>query len=224
MDGTVDDADPTPEIGTAELRQALAASTVVILDARPREEYGVSHIPGALSVAGKSGLPPSLYTADVTDVARMVPDRSTALVVYCNGLYCGRSKRFAADLAAVGYTDVRRYQLGIPAWRGLGGVTQVDKDALLRLLRLDRTAELIDAREHIPEHECLRGATSIPLAETTAAKDDGRLPMNDHNTRIFVVGEDAEEAKAVAEAIVKDAFHNVSFYAGSARELLEIRR
>src|SRR5262245_27621728 len=207
MDGTLGDSDPTPEITTAELREALAASKVIVLDARPKEEYAVSHIPGARSVAGKPGLAPSLYTADVSDVVRSIPDRTTSIVVYCNGLYCGRSKRFSADLRAAGYTNVRRYQLGIPAWRGLGGVTQVEKAALLPLLRLDRTAVLVDARPPGASGARLKGAKSIPLAETTQAKDDGRLPMTDHNTRIFVVGDNAEQAKAVAEAIVKDAFH-----------------
>jgi rhodanese-related sulfurtransferase len=219
MDGKLGDADPTPEISTAELRAALASGNTVVLDARPKEEYAVSHIPGARGVAGKPGLPPSLYTADVGDVVRMVPDRSTALVVYCNGLHCGRSKRFGADLTAAGYTSVRRYQLGIPAWRGLGGVTQVEKAALHDLLRLDRTAVLVDARPSGAAGPRLRGAKSIPLSETTAAKDDGRLPMTDHNTRILVVGDSAEQARAVAEAIVKDAFHNVSFYAGTVRDL-----
>jgi rhodanese-related sulfurtransferase len=218
FDGKLGDSDPTPEVSTAELRAALSSSTVVLLDARPQEEHAVSHIPGARSVAGKPRLKPSLYTADVADVIRMVPDRTTPLIVYCNGLYCGRSKRFGADLAAVGYSNVRRYQLGIPAWRGLGGVTQVEKEALLNSMRLDRTAVLVDARTPAPGVR-LRGARSIPLSDTTAAKDDGRLPMTDHNTRIFVAGDSAEQARAVAEAIVKDAFHNVSFYAGSVRDL-----
>ena len=219
MNGTLGDADPTPEISTAELRAALGTSSVLMLDARPREEYAVSHVPGARSVAAKPGLPASQYTADVNDLVRLQPDRSAPMVVYCNGLYCGRSKRFSAELRAAGYTNVRRYQLGIPAWRALGGVTQVEKDALLSLLRLDRSAVLVDARPAPAAAARLKGAKSIPLPETTRAKDDGRLPMTDHNTRIFVVGDDAEQARAVAEAIVKDAFHNVSFYAGSARDL-----
>jgi rhodanese-related sulfurtransferase len=219
MDGTLGDSDPTPEVSTAELRAALADPKVVVLDARPLEEFAVSHIPGARSVAGKPNLAPSQYTADVTEVARMLPDRATRLIVYCNGLYCGRSKRFSADLRAAGYTNVRRYQLGIPAWRGLGGVTQVEKDALQRVLRLDRTAVLVDARAVGGSGRRLKNAKSIPLGETTQAKDDGRLPMTDHNTRILVVGDSAAQSSAVAEAIVKDAFHNVSFYAGNVSDL-----
>ncbi len=47
-----------------------------------------------------------------------------------------------------------------------------------------------------------------------AAKDDGRLPMSDHNTRIVVFGSDAAQAKAVAQAIALEAFHNVTYFEG----------
>ena len=38
------------------------------------------------------------------------------------------------------------------------------------------------------------------------------MGAEDHNTRIIVFGQTAEQAKAVAEAIAKEAFHNVSFF------------
>lgn len=53
------------------------------------------------------------------------------------------------------------------------------------------------------------------VGEVKRAKDDGRLPMEDHNTRIVVVGADGEAARYVAEALTREAFHNVSFFAGS---------
>lgn len=43
--------------------------------------------------------------------------------------------------------------------------------------------------------------------------------MTDHNSRIFVVGDSGAQARAVAEAIVRDAFHNVSFFAGRVADL-----
>jgi prepilin-type processing-associated H-X9-DG protein len=116
---------------------------------------------------------------------------------------------------------VRRYQLGIPAWRALGGVTQVEKSALVDLLARDATAVLIDAREGTARPR-LANAKSISLRDAAKAKDDGRLPMNDHNTRIFVVGETGAQARAVAEAIVRDAFHNVAFFDGSVGEIPEL--
>ena len=221
FEGTLGDTDAGPEISTSELRRALVDPATIVLDARPPEEYGVSHIPGARSVAGKPGARASLYVPDVNDAMRLVPDRARPIVLYCNGLHCGRSKRFAAELAKAGYTQVRRYQLGIPGWRALGGVTQVERDALVALLARDATAVLVDARP-APARPVLARAQLIPLAETAQAKDDGRLPMTDHNTRIFVVGADGAQARAVAEAIVRDAFHNVAFFDGAAAELVEL--
>jgi rhodanese-related sulfurtransferase len=131
-------------VSTAELRQALVQSGAIVLDARPYEEYAVSHIPGARSVRGKPGTTPALYVADVREVTESLPDKAQPLITYCNGLFCGRSERFAEDLMAIGYLNVSRYQLGAPGWRALGGVMQVEKPALLRLLEQDKTSLLID--------------------------------------------------------------------------------
>jgi rhodanese-related sulfurtransferase len=100
---------------------------------------------------------------------------------------------------------------------------QVEKPALLRLLVQDATSVLIDARAEAGPRPRLRNAVSIPLPEASTAKDDGRLPMTDHNTRIFVVGTNGFEARAVAEAIVHDAFHNVAFFDGAIADLPELQ-
>jgi hypothetical protein len=52
------------------------------------------------------------------------------------------------------------------------------------------------------------------VGEVKRAKDDGRLPMEDHNTRLIVVGSSAEEARHVARALAREAFHNVSYFPG----------
>jgi hypothetical protein len=61
------------------------------------------------------------------------------------------------------------------------------------------------------------------VGEVKRAKDDGRLPMEDHNTRILVLGRDAGEARYVAEALTREAFHNVSYFPGSIETVLESR-
>jgi rhodanese-related sulfurtransferase len=100
-------------------------------------------------------------------------------------------------------------------------VTQVEKDALLSLLTRDATAVLVDAREAGARPQ-IANARAIPLRDAAKAKADGRLPMTDHNTRIFVVGDNGTQARAVAEAIVHDAFHNVSFFGGGITDLPEL--
>ena len=46
------------------------------------------------------------------------------------------------------------------------------------------------------------------MGEVKRAKDDGRLPMEDHNTRLILIGAEAAEARYVADALAREAFHN----------------
>ena len=227
----LDEKDPkTPEISTEELKSILASGAAVLLDTRPHLEWAISHIPGAHNVAPKPGVPMSQYTSDVTEVGRLVAlDKARPLVLYCNGPFCGKSKRVSDDLLAAGYTNVRRYQLGAPVWRALGGVMVTELDGLQYTLEKDRSAVFIDARDpaefaagslpnarNLPRSKLLQGKD---VGEVKAAKDDGRLPMEDHNTRVVVFGRDAQQARAVAEAIAQEAFHNVSYFEGGFRAI-----
>jgi len=219
----------TAELSTEQLRGILADKSAVVLDARPFREFAISHIPGALNVAAKPGVPMSAYVSDVAEIGRLLHGKKeTSLVLYCNGPYCGKSKRLAEELLAGGYTNVRRYQLGIPVWRALGGVTEIESDGLRYVVANDRTTVIIDAREaDVFRSGTLPNARSIPrsgvlegkdVGEVKRAKDDGRLPMEDHNTRLIVIGRDAADAQYVAEALSREAFHNVAYFGGSFQE------
>jgi len=207
----------------------------VILDARPRLEWAIGHIPGAVNVAPKPGTSISLYVSDVAEIDRIVGgDKRKPLVLYCNGPFCGKSKRLADELVGAGFTSVRRYQLGAPVWRALGKVMVIEAEGVRYVFAGDRTAVFIDAREPAEfSSDSLAGARNIPRSlvlpgkdagEVRAAKDDGRLPMNDHNTRIIVFGSDREQARHVAEAIAREAFHNVAFFDGSYTDFIRAAR
>jgi rhodanese-related sulfurtransferase len=119
----------TPEISTEELRGVLAAGSAVVFDARPRLEYAISHIPGAVNLAAKPGVSKALYISDVAEVGRVLGgDKAAPLVVYCNGPFCGKAKRLAEELVEAGHTNVKRYQLGIPVWRALGGPCVIEPE------------------------------------------------------------------------------------------------
>lgn len=222
-------AQRTVEVSTEQLRGILADNSAVVLDARPFPEYAISHIPGAMNVAAKPGVPMSAYVSDVAEVGRLLEGKKqTPLVVYCNGLHCGKAKRLAEELLAAGYTNVRRYQLGIPVWRALGGVTEIEPDGLRYVVANDQTAVLVDVREaedfrsgslpnarNIPRSGVLEGKDA---GDIKRAKDDGRLPMQDHNTRLIVIGRDVAEAKHVAEALIREAFQNVAYFPGSFQD------
>jgi rhodanese-related sulfurtransferase len=220
----------TPEISMEQMRQVLGNGGIV-LDARPHLEYAIGHIPGAANVAATPGVPMAQYVSDVAEVGRLVQgDKAVALVLYCNGPFCGKSKRLGEELTKAGYAHVSRFQLGIPVWRALGGAVQIEPEGLLHVLGKDGTAVFIDTRSPAEyQSGSIPGARNIPLGadqrttkeELEAAKNNGRLPMHDHNTRVIVLDRDGAQARRAAEAIAHEAFHNVSFYGGAFQTLLD---
>lgn len=224
----------TGEISTEELREALTNGDILLIDARPRAEWAIGHIPGAVNVAPTAGKTLSQYTASAEEIGRLLQGKKNrAVVLYCNGAYCGKSRRIAEELSSAGFSNVRRYQLGAPVWRALGGVMVIELEALNHVYSKDRTAVWIDARDAESfSASTIEGARNLPHArlllkdnaarEVTAAKDDGRLPMLDHNTRIIVFGTGATQARAVAEAIARNAFHNVAYFEGTYEALRNV--
>ena len=214
----------TAEVSTQELKHIIKSGSAVLLDSRPPMEYAVSHIPGALNVAPQPGRPAHIYISDVAEVGRLLGGaKEKALVLYCNGPFCGKTKRLGTELLGAGFTNVRRYQLGAPGWRTLSGEAMQTDLTALRYMNRDKTAVWIDAREPAAfKTGTVPGARNIAPSGLRPgkdqgvmkqAKDDGRLPMEDHNTRIIVFGSNARDARAVADAIASEAFHNVSFIA-----------
>lgn len=111
-------------------------------------------------------------------------------------------------------------------WRALGGVTQIEPWGVKHVYANDKTATFLDARDredfkagsvpnarNLPRRGVRPGEKDV--GEIQAAKNDGRLPYEDHNTRIIVFGKDAQQALEVAEALAWEAFHNVAYFAGT---------
>ena len=220
----------TPNISTEELRKILGDKSATVFDVRSFKEYAVDHIPGAVNVAAKPGVTREEYISDITEIGRIVKrNKAAPIVLYCSGPFCGKSKRVAKELVAAGYTNVRRYQLGIPVWRALGGITEIELEGVRHVVRKDQTAVLIDVRDPGEFRAgTLPNARNLPQSRigpgkggkaVKKAKKDGRLPMEDHNTRIIVFGRDGTQAKWVAGALAKNAFHNVSYFSGTFETL-----
>ena len=205
----------TGEVSTEDVRHILSDNSATIVDTRKPSEFAAGHIPGARNVMAKDNVPAA---ENVAAVARALgPDKSQPLVLYCNGPFCKGTRRLAGQLFDAGYTNVRRYQVGIPVWRALGGPTEIDLDGIKRLYNVDRTALFFDVRSadafakaHIP------GTHSVP-ADRVAEEgiQFAPLPRDDFITRIVVFGRDGAQARAVAEALGKSPFHNATFFAGN---------
>src|SRR5690242_2430254 len=174
----------TGQVSTEELRRILADSSAIVIDARPHAEFDAGHIPGARVLDVASG-------DQIAAVERLANGNKAApLVLYCNGPYCQASRRLGEHLVKAGFTNVRRYQLGMPVWRALGGPTAIELDGIVRILEADRTAVFIDAR---PEQDFAKG--SLPGARNLTAESlggtlkqmmsgkltDPPLPLDDFN-------------------------------------------
>lgn len=200
----------TPEISTKDLQRILADASAPVLDVRSAQEYAIAHIPGSRN----------FFEKEVEQIVAAYPDPATPLVFYCNGPYCGKSKRLSEELLKRGYSGIRRYQLGLPVWRALGNTVQTDIAGLRYVMAGDRTAVYVDSRA--PDafaRGSLPKAVNIRKGEAEVANEDGRLPYRDKGTRVIVFGESAAEARVVAEEIAHKAYWNSSYFGGSYRDL-----
>jgi len=204
----------TDEVSTEQMRRLLADRSAVIVDARPRLEYVAGHIPGAENL----DVPPP---ATVATLERLVSgDKSKPLVLYCNGPFCLQSRRLGEQLVAAGFNNVRRYQLGIPIWRALGGPTEVELEGIVRIFNVDRTAVFFDARS--PQEFALGslpGAHNVPAEPLASEALEKALPRDDFNRRIVLFGRDAAQARALADVLSKRPWHNVTYFSGNFEAL-----
>ena len=95
-------------VSRRELRQRMKAGTVTVVDVRPKEEFAMGHVPGAINV------PPSELNRRLADLPR-----SKEVVAYCRGPYCVFAFEAVAALRKAGY-KARRLEDGMPHWRAEG--------------------------------------------------------------------------------------------------------
>lgn len=206
------------EVSTSELVELLKTGATV-LDVRSAKECAIAHIPGSVCMPGVLRSD-GTYGDNLDQIFDAYPDRAAPIVLYCNGPYCGKSKRTAKPMLEKGYANVRRYQLGLPVWRALGNTVQTDLEGLAYILKDDRTAVFVDTRP--PETfkaDTLPGSVNVRKGEAKAANEDGRLPNTDKGTRIVVFGTNAQEAHDVAAEVAQNAFWNSSYFGGSYEDI-----
>ncbi|HEY8456999.1 MAG TPA: rhodanese-like domain-containing protein [Actinopolymorphaceae bacterium] len=94
-----------------ELKMAIDAGTVTVVDALPADYWAQRHLPGAIN----------LVEEDVeTKAAELLPDKNAAIVTYCSNPACTNSQVVATKLERLGYTNVRKYREGIQDWVAAG--------------------------------------------------------------------------------------------------------
>ena len=106
--GYFNDRDSMEPVTREELMERMRDGLVTVLDVRPRDEFAMGHIPGALSV------PLGELESRLADF-----DLDREIVAYCRGAYCVMSFEAVATLRARGF-EVRRLEDGMPEWRAAG--------------------------------------------------------------------------------------------------------
>ena len=213
-----DAGQPTGEVTTEEVRQILADGSAIVVDTRSTAEFAAGHLPGVRNIPTRADGPAADY---VEAVERLVGgNKDTALVLYCNGPFCKRTRSLGKHLVEAGFSNVRRYQLGIPIWRALGGPTEIELDGALRVWRNDRTAVFFDARAPAEfARGTLPGAHNVPADGLPETLNQAPLPRDDFHSRVVLYGRDFKQARKLAEALSTTPFHNVLYFPGSYQAL-----
>jgi ArsR family transcriptional regulator len=91
-----------------ELLQRLRGGAVMVLDVRPKDEFELGHLPGAVNI------PLRELNARLSKFKR-----SQEIIAYCRGPYCVLSYEAVAALRQLGF-KARRLEDGLPEWRAAG--------------------------------------------------------------------------------------------------------
>lgn len=212
FEATLSDGGKTPEVSTAYARKAASSQSAILLDTRTQAEFDAGHIPGAVNVE-------TVTPERVRELAK--GDLKAEIILYCNGPFCQASRRAADALWAAGFSNVRRYQLGIPVWRALGGPVALTPNGVRRVVGKDMTAVIFDLRQKSDfQKGALRGAINVPADLIISGAQKLPLPEDDFNTRVLLVAGSAGQARAVADMLSTRPWHNVSYLDGDVSKLL----
>lgn len=103
-----------PEISVAEVKDAIAAKKITLIDVNGSNFWKGGHIPGAID-----------FQASQENLAGLLPaDKGALIVAYCGGPACGAYARGASAAKALGYTNVKHLKAGLSGWKSAGESTQ----------------------------------------------------------------------------------------------------
>jgi len=106
-----------PVLFLIEARERVNASTGILLDARPIEQYRTGHLPGARP------MPLDAVDEHLASYASLL-SMDTPIWVYCSGEDCADSLDLVLNLRTYGFTDLTLYPGGYAEWTAYGGETR----------------------------------------------------------------------------------------------------
>ena len=198
-------------VSTGELKALVEGNKpFTLVDARTKEEYEEAHIVKAVSMPEK--------TFEAAAVG-LPGDKGALLVIYCNGVRCGKSKKAARKAEALGYTNIMLYKEGFPVWeeknlpivtgQAVGKKIETARvkakeiDALIKGGKQDHV--IVDVRDglefgegHIP--------TAINIPSETFAANSGVLPKE---KEIIVYCNNGSRSSIAYRKLLKLSYTNI---------------
>lgn len=96
------------DISILDLKKAIEAGEVILLDVNGTKSYTKGHIPGAID-----------FRANEENIAQLLGDDKSKLVVaYCGGPKCEAYQAGAEAAEKAGFTNVQHLSAGISGWIG----------------------------------------------------------------------------------------------------------
>ncbi len=197
-------------MNTADIEKLVALGPekgkYFLYDSRPLPRFQEGSIPTAINLP----FPAFDKLAD-----KLLPkDKSALIIFYCAGPSCNMSPGSADKAKKLGYTNLKVYKDGMPAWstKNYGVLsTQFLKEAWMDKdiphVLLDVRAEKEAAKGYI------KGAVSFPA--TKAAKLIKNLPPKDKKPPVMIYdGKDGVQAAKVAKQLVKAGYGRVMVVTG----------
>ncbi len=106
-----------PDISVAEVKAAIKAKKITLIDVNGSDSYAKKHVPGALN-----------FDEVEKDLAKALPaDKDALIVAYCGGPKCSAYKAAADAAGKLGYKNVKHMSAGISGWVDAGEKTEKAK-------------------------------------------------------------------------------------------------
>jgi rhodanese-related sulfurtransferase len=103
-----------PDISVTDLKAAIEAKKVVVIDANGTSSWKKAHVPTAID-----------FATSKEKLAKLLPDDKKALVVaYCANPKCTAYQAAAKEAQKLGYTNIKHMSAGIAGWVEAGQKTE----------------------------------------------------------------------------------------------------
>jgi rhodanese-related sulfurtransferase len=163
-------------------KQIDSKADMVIVDARPkRKKYNKGHMPGAISI-------PDSQFKKLKD--QLPQDKNTQLVFYCGGFKCKLSHKSAAKAIALGYTNVKVFSAGYPAWKKVAASAapvQVKAGKEEGSIDIEAFKKIVDKN---PESIMLVDVRDADEFKTGSLKSAVNIPVDDLEAKIKTLPKD----------------------------------